>query len=138
MQPSAELTGTVDAFYRALLGGDAATLAALLSHQEGLLFIGTAPEEWWADYDTIVRVIRAQSELFGSGLRAIGSAPQVQQEGTVGWFADRFTLRLPDGTEVPMRVSGVLHQEAGRWTVVQTHSSLGAPNTEAFRQDFAQ
>ncbi len=84
MQPSAELKGMVDEFYRALLGGDAATLEALLSHQEGLLFIGTAPEEWWADYDTIVWVIRAQIELFGSGLRAIGSAPQVQQEGTVG------------------------------------------------------
>ena len=41
--------------------------------------------------------------------------PQAYSEGDVGWVADRPKFRLPDGTELPVRMSIVFAKEDGQW-----------------------
>ncbi len=53
------------------------------------------------------------------------------EEGTVGWVADQGTFRMPDGTEVPFRMTVVVHREDGDWKVVQEHASIGVRNEDA-------
>ena len=49
-------------------------------------------------------------------------------------MADKITVRLPDGTEVPFRFTGVLRNEDG-WKFVQVPFSLGVPNEEAVGEE---
>ncbi len=61
--------------------------------------------------------------------------PQAYSEGTVGWVADYPKLRLPDGTEIPFRITTVYPKENGAWKMVQWHGSIGVPNEEMVGQD---
>jgi hypothetical protein len=70
-----------------------------------------------------------------SGITIVDSDPLACSEGSVGWAADRFRLRFPNGTQVPFRVTIVFHQEGGEWKIVQWHSSIGIPNEEAPGQE---
>jgi hypothetical protein len=40
-------------------------------------------------------------------------------------------MRLPDGTEIGLRATAVLHKEGGAWKFIQGHFSIGVPNKEA-------
>ena len=105
-----------------------------ISAQAGVLAIGTDPKEWWPGYDTITNIFKAQSEAM-QGMMIVNSAPQAFSEGSVGWVADQPTFRLPDGTEIPFRLTIVYHQEDGEWKVVQWHASLGVANEEAIGEE---
>jgi hypothetical protein len=56
--------------------------------------------------------------------------PQAYYHGDVGWFADQIKFVLADGSETPMRLTGVLEKEAGEWKVVQWHFSIGVANVD--------
>lgn len=135
MESSAELKEVILRFYEALASGGLAALDCLLSRREGILAIGTDPKEWWADYPTLRQVFQAQMAEMGGGVPVVAGDPQAYREGSVGWAADRPTFKLPDGTELPFRLTAVLHQEDGRWKVVQSHASIGVPNAEAVGQE---
>ena len=66
-----------------------------------------------------------------AGVTFIPGDLQCYREGSVGWTADRPTLRLPGGAEIPLRMTTVFHQEGGEWKMVQFHTSIGVPNTES-------
>jgi hypothetical protein len=42
--------------------GDASIAERLVSQEDGVLVIGTDPQEWLADYDTIMGTFRAQAQ----------------------------------------------------------------------------
>jgi hypothetical protein len=131
MEPSAEVKDTLLRFYEAISSRDYPVFRHLLSQQDGVLFIGTDPDEWWPDYKTITEVFGAElEEMGGASLNAC--ALQAYSEGSVGWFEDRPIIRLTDGTEIPTRLTGVCHQENGGWKIVQWHASLGVPAEEDF------
>jgi hypothetical protein len=44
--------------------------------------------------------------------------------------ACRAELRLPDGGELPFRITCVLHREEGEWKFVQSHASIGVANEQ--------
>jgi hypothetical protein len=134
MNKSDELKELVLRSYEALTGADHDFYAATMSQQDGVLAIGSDPDEWWAGYETITSVFKVQMEEM-SGITIVDSDPQVFSEGSVGWAADRFMLRFPDGTQVPFRVTMVLHQEGGEWKIVQWHGSIGVPNEQAIGQE---
>jgi SnoaL-like domain len=129
MQPSAELK----AFYRrccdAMSGGDGAFFASAFSQSEGVLAIGTDPAEWWNGYPTISRVFEAQLQET-DGFKVVADNPLAWRNGPVGWVADRPMLKLPDGTEIPARLTAVFQQERDSWKIVQWHFSLGVPNEQ--------
>jgi len=105
-----------------------------MAQQDGVVAIGSDPTEWWAGYETITSVFKVQMEEM-RGVTISDSDPQAYSEGSVGWAADRFMLRFPDGTQVPFRVTIVFHQEGGQWKIVQWHGSIGIPNEEALGQE---
>jgi hypothetical protein len=136
LQQSAELRKVFLRFYQAFERGDATLALGLMSREEGVLGIGTDPNEWWDDSATKERVYTAQlNEMRESGITLPAGDPQCYQEGSVGWCADCAIIVLPDGTQQPIRLTAVYHQEGGDWKMVQSHSSLGVPNEQAIGTD---
>ena len=136
LQQSAELREVFLRLYQSFEHADAALATSLVSREEGVLSIGTDPDEWWSDYATIERVYTAQlGEMRDAGLRFQPGDPQCYHNGNVGWCADRARLTLPDGTVQPVRLTAVFHQEGGEWKMVQLHTSFGVRNEEAFGTD---
>ena len=99
------------------------------SREDGVLAIGTDPTEWWAGYTTITRVFKAQlGEI--SGIQVLAETPQAYCEGPVGWVAGQPTVKLPDGTEMRVRLTAVFRKEQDSWKIVQWHFSTGVPNED--------
>jgi len=65
----------------------------------------------------------------GFGLQFLDS--DGYEEGSVGWGAVNCLASMPDGHDVPLRLTGVFHLEGGHWLAVQVHFSVGATNEEA-------
>jgi ketosteroid isomerase-like protein len=133
MQPSAQVKDTLIQFYDAFSRGDASMLMDLISSERGVLTIGTDPQEWWDERNALRRAFEAQLKELG-GATLVADKPQGYAEGSVGWASDRPTIRMPDGTGVPTRVTAVAHLEGNRWKLVQTHISLGVANEEVVGQ----
>jgi hypothetical protein len=131
MEQSNEIKELLLHFYEAFSTGDVTLFERISSRQEGILSIGTDPNEWWGDYATLSRVAKAQlQEMRDAGITIVPGEPQAYREGSVGWAADRPTFRLPDGTALPFRLTAVFHQENGAWKLVQSHASFGVRNEE--------
>ncbi|MCF8084129.1 MAG: nuclear transport factor 2 family protein [Deltaproteobacteria bacterium] len=111
----------------ALSSGDAAFFAHHFSQEDGVLAIGTDPEEWWAGYGAITKVFKSQLEEAG-GFQIRTDTPQAYREGAVGWVAGRPVLKTADGSEIPFRLTIVLQQEPDDWKIVQWHFSAGVSN----------
>ena len=109
--------------------GDHSFFERTFSQQDGVVAIGTDPAEWWTGYATITRVFRAQLEELG-GVQVRADTPLAHREGPVGWFAGRPTVKLPDGTEMPVRLTAVCRKEADDWKIVQWHFSIGMANED--------
>ncbi len=136
LEQAADLREVFLRYYQALQQGDAALATGLTSREDGVLGIGTDPNEWWSDYPTLERIFTTQlREMREAGVTFQPGEAQCYQEGTVGWCADRPRLSLPDGTEVPARLTAVFHREAGDWKMVQFHTSIGVSNAEAIGTD---
>ncbi len=136
LQQSAELREVFLRFYQAFEQGDADMVLGMMSREEGVLGIGTDPDEWWSDSATMERVYTTQlSEMREAGITLQPGNPQCYQEGSVGWCADRAAIVLPDGTQQPVRLTAVYHQEGGEWKMIQSHASVGVPNEQAIGTD---
>jgi SnoaL-like protein len=138
MERSDELRDLMLRFYEATTTGDLSFLEHHVSGQEGTVFVGTAPNEWWEGSGAFVEAMRTQSESMGEGggLQMVPGRVQAYREGNVGWAIDRdASFRLADGTEIPFRNSCVFLEEDGEWKLVHGHSSIGVSNEELFGQD---
>ena len=127
MKPSTELRELTLHLYEKMF--DASFLENLISQQAGVLVIGTDPDEWWADYDTIISLMTAQTEAMSGS--SISGDPQAYSQGDVGWVADQSKMVMADGTEINFRITLVFAKEAGDWKIVQWHVSIGIPNEDA-------
>lgn len=125
MEHSTELAALLQRIYDAVSAGDSATLQEQLSVREGLVFIGTDPDEWFDDPDSIRAMLAAQA---GAGVKVQAGPIVAFEEGTVGWVADRGSFLLPDGDKLPFRLTAVFHRENGAWKLVQEHASVAVPN----------
>ena len=135
LEPSAEIKASVLAFYEALGKGDNAAIGRLVSRADQALVVGTDPAEWLVGHATITSIIKSQMEEMGGGFRFEAGDVQAYREGSVGWAADQPTLAMPDGSSVPMRLTGVFHNEDGGWKAVQVHLSLGVGNEDALGKE---
>jgi ketosteroid isomerase-like protein len=57
MEQSTELKDLTLRSYEALSGGDLSFFERYLSQQDGVLSIGTDPNEWWEGYATITKAL---------------------------------------------------------------------------------
>lgn len=110
--------------YDGLRHRDLDAIAASISRQDGLVWIGASPRQWWTSHDTMVRVIHDQLHP-DSTVTLEDTDPQGYGEGDVGWVADQPRLRRPDGSELLLRLTAVAHREDGEWRFVQWHVSAG-------------
>ena len=131
MERSAELEDFVRESYAIMLAGDVQALDGVLSQAEETLMIGTDPDEWWERRDAFLAAFQGQTEAMGGGITLTSADPRAYVEGDIGWVADRPSYRLPDGTELSARVTGVLRKENGNWRWLQSHSSIGVANEAA-------
>src|SRR5262252_1407807 len=102
--------------------GDAERLRSLLSERSDAVHIGTDAGEWWTS-----------KELFDAAAADGGGDDlHVHVQGDVAWVegSGRFTNR--SGGERPVRMTGVLVREHGRWAMVQSHASIAVPNADIF------
>ncbi len=136
LQRSPELRELMSRFYDAMQTGETSRVLDMMSREEGVLSIGTDPNEWWSDLDTLERVYNAQiSEMRDAGVRFQPGDVQCFQEGSVGWCADQPRIMLPDGSEQRMRITVVFHKEGDAWRMVQSHASFGVPNAQSLGSD---
>ncbi|MEW6665322.1 MAG: nuclear transport factor 2 family protein [Thermodesulfobacteriota bacterium] len=134
MNRSVEVRNAMLRLYDSMTSGDVSAVERLFSRQSGVLAIGTDPNEWWAEYETIVRVHKAQLQEMGA-IEIKAGQLNAFAEGTVGWVADRPTLRLPNGQEMTFRMTTVFHKEDGEWKIVQQHVSIGLSNVDAIGKE---
>ena len=136
MEHSDELRDLTIRFYEATTSGDLSIFDRHVSRQEeGVVFVGTDPDEWWEGFEAFVEAMRAQSEAMG-GMQIVSGQLQAYQEGSIGWVIDRdASFRMPDGTEIPFRNTVIFRREDGEWKVVHEHASIGIRNEEMFGED---
>ena len=129
MNQSDELRDLALKWYESVSSGDlVSAVESFFSRQDGVLSIGTDPNEWWEGYGNI---IESRKQMGAFQVKA--GDLKAYCEGTVGWVADRMTFKGSDGTEIPFRLTAVFHKENGQWKVVQQHVSVGVPNEELQR-----
>jgi ketosteroid isomerase-like protein len=131
MEQSTELKDFYLRIYEALSSGDYSFFERCFSQKDGVLAIGTDPTEWWTGYDTITRVFKTQLKETG-GFQILADDPQAYRDGSIGWVAGQPTLKLPDGTEMPVRLTVVFQKEQHGWKIVQWHFSIGISNEDLF------
>ncbi len=123
MEQSPELKNLVLRLYEAVSCGDGLFIERLMSHQDGLLLIGTDPDEWCSGYENVVALFKKLMKEMVGGFPIVPGDPQAYIEGTVGWIADRAKFRFSDDLEIPFRFSAILHREDGGWKLVQWHQT---------------
>jgi ketosteroid isomerase-like protein len=136
MQPCDELKNIVSQNYRdhASPGGSLEVVRRYYSQQEGVLFVGTDPKEWFKGYDAIYHYVES---TMGGGVEIKMDFLEAWCEGAVGWTVDRIILKLRDGTSVPIRHTHIFQKEGETWKIVHTHVSAEIPDEkliELFKQ----
>ena len=130
MEPSNELKELYLQSCEAMSSGDHSFFERCFSQRDGVLAIGSDPEEWWEGYAAITRVFKSQLKELG-GLRVLADVPKAYGDGSVGWVAGRPVLELPDGTQMPVRLTAVFQKEQEGWKIVQWHFSMGVSNADS-------
>ena len=129
MEQSTELKELYLRICEALSSSDYSFFESCFSQKDGVLAIGTDPTEWWTGYAAITRVFKAQLKEAG-GFQIVPGAPQAYSDGSIGWIAGQPILKLPDGTEMPVRLTAVFQKEQSGWKIVQWHFSAGISNED--------
>jgi hypothetical protein len=84
MEHSDELRDLTLRFYEATSISDLSFFDRHVSHQEeGVVFVGTDPDEWWEGFEAFREAMRAQSEGMG-GMRIVPGELRAYREGEVG------------------------------------------------------
>jgi ketosteroid isomerase-like protein len=128
MQPCDELKNIVLHHYGKFdSNGQAETIHATYSLQEGVVIIGNDPEEWVENRKGLKAWMTE-----GSSVKAEITVQNIKAmcEGSVGWTMDRVTVKFPNGVEVPIRHTRIFHKEDGGWRMVHLHASIPVPNDE--------
>jgi ketosteroid isomerase-like protein len=109
--------------------GDAERLRTLLSERPGSMHIGTDAGEWWTSKELLDDVAASGG---GDDVQVVADDFDVHFQGDVAWVEGRGRFINRSGGERPVRVTGVLIREHGRWAMMQSHSSIAVPNDDIF------
>jgi ketosteroid isomerase-like protein len=126
-EPAPELCALLERYYAASAQGDADFLAEYIARDPEALVIGTDLSEWWRGGDETIAVWGKAWRTRG-GLPVVASNPSAFKSGEIGWLSDQARWVLPDGREIPFRLSAVYRREEAGWKLIQAHYSLGVPN----------
>jgi len=130
MQESSEARDAVARFYERLSSGDIEGTSAVIADDPQAFVIGTqmiggGRDEW-------VDSVR-QNAQFGITFQA--GAIRAWAEGDLGWAVDEPSVVLPNGPELPMRMTAVLRREpGGGFRILHQHYSWAVPDEVAMEQ----
>lgn len=115
---------------------DIDALLSRTSSQPGVIMIGSDAEEWYSGRDAIERMAREASRGEGAEM-PVSALDEVEgyREGDLGFANVRGTWSM-GGASVPFRLTAVVHLEDGEWKAVQSHASIGVPNSEMMNPMF--
>jgi hypothetical protein len=129
----AERSPEIEELFRKIIAaterGDIAFLERSISRHVGTLSIGTDPEEWIEGHSAIMQLLRDSMPEGPYQVHSHLEKVVAYREGGIGWAAGRGYHEI-EGKRIPVRLTGVAHQEDGEWRVTQLHSSMGVPNAE--------
>jgi len=108
--------------------GDAERLRSLLSERPDAMHIGTDSGEWWTSKELIEDVAAAAD----GDIQVVADDLHVHVQGDVAWVEGRGRFTNRSGGARPVRITGVLIREHGRWTMAQSHASIAVPNADIF------
>lgn len=132
MERAPELVAFAERLFRSMSHFDGEAIADAFSREDGVAAIGTAPEEWWGNFDEIAAMFRVQlQEMAGMGpLELVVEHIDAFKEGSVGWIQSQMTAPIGDLPPTPLRLTMTLHEEGAYWRVVQYHASFPLSNEE--------
>jgi hypothetical protein len=126
---SEQVESLVRKVYDLMRAGDGDGVGRLIGDDDGILVVGTDADEWWGSAPAARAAIKAQHDAAG-GFELDGGDLHGYAVGDVGWFDDQPAMRLPDGTQLPMRVTGVARRAGSGWVLQQLHISVAASVNE--------
>ena len=134
MESAPELASFIELMLRNWEDLDAEALVDTLSHNPGLIVIGTDPEEWWAGIESVSAVWRVQMREFDDigAVHFDVKSIVASKEGTVGWVTASLQLTVGESVDVPMRFTIVVHEEGAYWRIVNWHLSIPVVNEDIF------
>ena len=125
-----EIRAAVSELIDAQNAGDAKRLRSLLSERPDAMHIGTDAGEWWTSKELFDA---AAADGDGDGdIQVVTDDLDVHVHGDVAWVEGRGRFTNRSGGERPVRMTGVLVREHGRWAMVQSHASIAVPNADIF------
>jgi uncharacterized protein (TIGR02246 family) len=124
-----EVRAAVSEMIDALNAGDAGRLRPLLSQRTDAVHIGTDAEEW----NTSKEILDEMSVGSDGDVQVVADDLDVHVQGDVAWVEGRGRFTNRSGAQRQVRMTSVLVREHGRWTLVQSHASIGVPNADIFR-----
>jgi len=128
-EPHNEVRKVLDEMIEAQNAGDAERLHSMLSDRPDAVHIGTDAEEWWTSKQVVDAVAAVGG---GDDIQAVADDIDIHVQGDIAWAEGRGRFTRAGGGERPVRMTGVLVREDGRWKVVQSHASIGVPNADIF------
>jgi ketosteroid isomerase-like protein len=135
-EPSPEIEQVLRDTLDAMVRSDLEEIGRHTSRDACVLSIGSDPAEWAEGYDEIMRLFRDSTPEGELGVRVGLDDVKAFREGSVGWAAGHGYFEM-QGKRVPVRLTAVVHQEAGEWKAVQSHASIGVPNDQMLSSIFA-
>lgn len=125
-----EVRAAVGEMIAAQNAGDAGRLRLLLSERPDAVHIGTDPEEWWTSKEILDEVAAGGD---GDGdIQVVADDLDAHVQGDVAWVEGRGRFTNRSDGQRPVRMTGVLVRDHGRWRMVQSHASIGVPNADIF------
>jgi len=125
---AAEVRAAVGELIDAQNAGDAERLRPLLSERPDAVHIGTDAGEWW----TSKELFDAAAAGGDGDIQVVTDDLDVHVQGDVAWVEGRGRFTNRSGGERPVRMTGVLVREHGRWAMAQSHASIAVPNADIF------
>lgn len=128
MESSTELLNVVHRFFEVISDRDYSGIEALLSNHEGVVIIGSDPNDWYIGKEAFMNGLKSEFNANPQKVTHEISDAEVYVEGVAGWFAGKVSLVLRNGKRIPFRWTLVFHRNDNNWIITQMHASIAIPN----------
>ncbi len=131
MKRSPEIEQCVRDMVSAVDRGDVEAAKRTLSGEEGVVMIGTSPDEYARSQEGMGRMIEDSIPEGPEQIHMSVDEVYGYEQGDVAW-ADSTGRFTRDNETVATRFTTVFHREQGGWRCVQAHASIGVANERMF------
>ena len=131
MRRSPEIEQLVRDMVGAMTRGDVDAAGRMLSSDEGVVMIGSSPEEYTRTQEEMRRLLEDSTPEGPIQIHVAVDDVHGYEEGDVAWADSTGSFRRGSDT-VAVRFTTAFHREQDGWRCVQAHASIGVPNELMF------